>query len=82
VRVLEANSEMRSQLGTRAQLNLALHRLGVELELRLATGWTAKESGFKSRQGYEFSLPHVVQTGSGVHPASYPMGAGGILPKG
>jgi hypothetical protein len=24
--------------------------------------------------GHEFSLPHIVQTGSGAHPASYTMG--------
>jgi len=27
-----------------------------------------------------FSLPHHVQTGSGTHPASYPMGTGGSFP--
>jgi hypothetical protein len=27
--------------------------------------------------GQELSLLHVVQTGSGVHPTSYPMGTGG-----
>jgi hypothetical protein len=26
--------------------------------------------------------PHVVQTGSGVHPTSYPMGTGGLFPRG
>jgi hypothetical protein len=29
-----------------------------------------------------FSLLHSVQTGSGVHPASYPMSTGGSLPRG
>jgi hypothetical protein len=29
-----------------------------------------------SRKGEEFALLHVVQTGSGVHPTSYPMGTG------
>jgi hypothetical protein len=29
------------------------------------------------RCGKEFSLLHVVQTGSEVHPTSYPMGSGG-----
>jgi hypothetical protein len=28
----------------------------------------------------EFSLLHVVQTGSGVHPTSYPMSTGGSFP--
>jgi hypothetical protein len=27
---------------------------------------------FESRWGQEFSLLHIAQTGSGVHPASYP----------
>jgi hypothetical protein len=31
-------------------------------------------SEFESRWGQEFSLLHVVQTGSGAHPASYRMG--------
>jgi hypothetical protein len=44
---------------------------------RLATGWTTEGSEFESRWGQEFSLLHVVQTGSGVHPTSYPMGTGG-----
>jgi hypothetical protein len=35
------------------------------------------ESEFESRYGQEFSLLHVVQTGSEAHPASYPMGTGG-----
>jgi hypothetical protein len=34
-------------------------------------------SEFESRWGQEFS--HVVQTGSGVHPTSYPMGTGGFF---
>jgi hypothetical protein len=44
---------------------------------RLATGWTTERSGFESRKGQEFSLLHVVQTGSGFHPTSYTMGPGG-----
>jgi hypothetical protein len=39
-------------------------------------------SEFEFRQGQEFSLLYVVQTGSGVHPTSYPMGTGGFLPGG
>jgi hypothetical protein len=30
----------------------------------------------------DFSLFHSVQTGSGAHPASYPMDTGGIFPGG
>jgi hypothetical protein len=36
---------------------------------RLATGWTTEGSEFEYRYGQEFSLLHVVQTSSGVHPA-------------
>jgi hypothetical protein len=39
--------------------------------------WTTDEPEFKSLQNEEFFLLHVVQTGSGTHPASYPMGTGG-----
>jgi hypothetical protein len=45
-------------------------------------GWTTERSEFESRWGQEFSLLHVVQTGSGVHQTSYPMGAGGSFPGG
>jgi hypothetical protein len=31
---------------------------------------------------WEFSLHHDVQTGSGTHPASYPMGMRGCYPVG
>jgi hypothetical protein len=49
---------------------------------RLATDWTTAESEFESRYWQEFSLLHVAQTGSGVHPTSYPMGTGGSFPGG
>jgi hypothetical protein len=44
-----------------------------------ATGYglETKGSEFESRWGQEFSLLHVVQTGSGAHSTSYPMGIGG-----
>jgi hypothetical protein len=32
---------------------------------------------FEYRWGQKLSLLHVVQTGSGVHQTSYPMGTGG-----
>jgi hypothetical protein len=43
-------------------------------------GWTAEGLGFESRQDKEFSLLHVVQTGSGVRPTYYPMSRGGSFP--
>jgi hypothetical protein len=47
---------------------------------RLTKGWTAKGSDFESRQEQDFSCLSVVQTGSGAHPVSYPMGIGGFSP--
>jgi hypothetical protein len=44
--------------------------------------WTTEGSDFETRQGQEFSLLYVVQTGSGVHPTSYPMDTGGYLYSG
>jgi hypothetical protein len=34
-------------------------------------------AGVRVPVGQEFSFLHVVQAGSGAHPASYPMGTGG-----
>jgi hypothetical protein len=45
-------------------------------------GWKTGVSEFKSRQCQEFSLLHVVQTGSGVHSPSYPITTGGSFPRG
>jgi hypothetical protein len=43
-------------------------------------GWTI---GVRSLTGAEdFSSSPFVQTGSGAHPASYPMGTGGPFPRG
>jgi hypothetical protein len=44
----------------------------------LRAGWPGFDSGRKS----DLSLLHVVQTGSGDHPASYPTGTGGSFPGG
>jgi hypothetical protein len=46
----------------------------------MATGWTNEGSELESQWGQEFSFLHVVQTGSGIHPTSYPMGTGGSFP--
>jgi hypothetical protein len=40
----------------------------------IATGYEAAWPGFESWYGQDLSLLHDVQTGSGVHPASYPTG--------
>jgi hypothetical protein len=49
---------------------------------RLTTGWTTEGSEFESRYGKEFSLLHVVQTGSEAHLASFPTGTGDSFPWG
>jgi hypothetical protein len=48
-----------------------------------ATGYGLDDRGVGVRVpvGEEFSLLHVVQTGSGAHPACYPMGTGGSFPR-
>jgi hypothetical protein len=38
-------------------------------------GWITEGSEFKFWYGQEFSLLHVMQTGSMAHPASYPVDA-------
>jgi hypothetical protein len=43
-------------------------------------GWTTEGLEFESRYGKEFSVLHVVQTGSETHPASYPMVPGFLPP--
>jgi hypothetical protein len=50
----------------------------------IATGYDLDDRGVGVRVpvGQEFSLPHVVQTGSRAHPASSPMGTGGSFPRG
>jgi hypothetical protein len=44
-------------------------------------GWMTERSEFKSWYDHEFSLLHVVQTGSGVHPTSYTIGTRGSFPE-
>jgi hypothetical protein len=46
----------------------------------IATGWTAEELRFDSRQGQEIFL-FSVQTDSGAHPASCPVGTGGSFTR-
>jgi hypothetical protein len=46
----------------------------------IATGYGLEGRASVPGWGKRFSLLHVVQTDSGVHPASYPMGKGGSLP--
>jgi hypothetical protein len=45
-------------------------------------GLDDREIEVRSPTGADFSSSSCVQTGSGAHPASYPMGTGGPFPGG
>jgi hypothetical protein len=47
---------------------------GSALNIATAYGLDEQEVRVRVLVGSEFSLLHIVQTGSGAHPASYPMG--------
>jgi len=47
-----------------------------------ATGYGLKDWGSVNSLGRGFSLCHHVQTGSGVHPASYPLESGNSFSRG
>jgi hypothetical protein len=47
---------------------------------RLPTGWTAEGPVFKSRQGQQFSILHVVPTGFGAQSTSCPICTGDTFP--
>jgi hypothetical protein len=67
-------------------------RIGCGLQVMITFLPRQKELGYRCRyrdwlrpgrpRGQEFSLLHFVQTGSGIHPASYPVGTGGPFPGG
>jgi hypothetical protein len=50
----------------------------------IATGYVLDDRGveFESPKGQDFSLFHIVQTGSGAHPVCSPMGTEGSFPGG
>jgi hypothetical protein len=50
---------------------------GRDSAVDIETGYGLDDQGVGFR---EFSLLHVVQTSSGVHPTSYPMGTGASFP--
>jgi hypothetical protein len=54
------------------------HQSQFSMPAGIATGWTVGDR-FPAGER-DFSLLHSVQTGSGNHLASYPMGAGGSFP--
>jgi hypothetical protein len=53
-------------------------RIRVVSVIQYCPGYGPDDRGCISDRGNDgiFSLPHHVQTGSGAHPASYPMGTG------
>jgi len=65
----------------------------IRFSFSVGTSWTQGSSvsigttlrtarpGMDPRQGF-FSLRHLVQTGSGTHPTSYPVGTRGSFPAG
>jgi hypothetical protein len=51
----------------------------------IATGYGLDDQTIRVRfpaGAGNFSLRHYVQTGPGAHSASYPMGTGGLFPRG
>jgi hypothetical protein len=57
------------------------HGSVVGIKTRYGAG-QSEGSEFESREGQELSRLHIVQTCSGTHPASYPMGYRGLFPPG
>jgi hypothetical protein len=68
-----------SQLGHPLSYKFSCFSQSLQLKVRLVP---TRRSEFESQWRQEFSLLHVVQTGSGAHPVSYPMGTGGSYPGG
>jgi hypothetical protein len=67
------NSPPSMELESLLLLLLSLSRAGIAQSIQLMpTGWKTEGSELESREGQEFSLLHIVQTGLGIHPASYP----------
>jgi hypothetical protein len=80
----KANTRMHLRKG-RKKLNSKYSRLPFHHGSRyrsvgIATGWTTERSEFESWYYQEFSVLHDVHTGSGAHPASYPMCTGDSFP--
>jgi hypothetical protein len=70
-------SEGTSQNIVHSSLYDKCYRVGIAQSVQQrAKGWTA---GVDSRQEQDFSLVHSIETDSGAHPASYPMGTVGYF---
>jgi hypothetical protein len=52
-----------------------------DVAVGIATGWTTEGSEFESQWGQEFSLLHVVQTGSGAAKPPFYWVPGRVLPR-
>jgi hypothetical protein len=68
---------------TSADFQLTTRYWSRDSSVGIATGYGLEDHGvweFESRLGQKFSLLHIVQTGSGVHPTSYTMNTGSSFP--
>jgi hypothetical protein len=89
--LLSSNSSARKVTGQRGfcswkkqeYLFLCIHELWGSRDsvVGIATGYGLDDWGRSSSPGRVKNFLHV-QTGSGAHPASYPMGTGGSFPRG
>jgi hypothetical protein len=72
-----------SELVKHEEIYGAYHK-SLDGSVGIATGFRLddRRSEVGSWQSQEFSLCHVVQTGSGAHPTSYSMGTAGSFPGG
>jgi hypothetical protein len=59
-----------------------MHVMSQDSTVSIATGYKLDAQGVRVRVlvGASFAPLHVVQTGSGAHPASYSIGTGGSFP--
>jgi hypothetical protein len=71
------------QIGTSLTLELFSVSETLAVLFRVAVGLNDRMIGVRFPAGAgNFSVRHHVQTGSGAHPTSYPMGTGGSFPEG
>jgi hypothetical protein len=61
-------------------LELLIIILLSEWHVGMTADWKTDEQDLESRQNQELSFLHIVQTGPGAHPASYPMDTGAPFP--
>jgi hypothetical protein len=67
-------------VGAHVNVYVTEKKMNRDSSVGIGTGWT---TGVPFQAGArDFSLPYVVQTGSGAHAASYPMRTGSSFPSG